>query len=570
MPEQNAERKNAYVAMYDVRGIQGYIYRTNKLKEIIAASKIVENIFEESLKLAIKKLNISRFALEWEKQEYKESKTEEGYDVQVLFIGGGNAFVQYSSGELCHKVNRKLAGLILDRTYSMQLACASKEKSTDYFKDYKELSRQMGQVKGKMPMTHTFHALPIIQTDRETGYPVVEKRTEQYDSGSRTVLLSEESRLKRNGVRKYEDRHNNVKTEKIFDNMVTQKGKDSFLAVVHIDGNSMGKSIAKLMDPLNCKEGQNNYELAVSQMRKISYNIRHSFREVYNEMQDWACAHSVLKDGNIPIREIICAGDDITFVCNGSMALDCVEYFLENISRRAMYWDTYDPKDITSQDIERYGFSACAGIAYFKSHYPFSDAYQTAEACCSSAKKRAKSKQHTVETADGQSRRIGNWLDFQICLHISSSDLEQSRIKNYSIFDGTRLERRPYYVPFQLDMEGTDEDSCRKQLNERNSTFDFSQFRNIYRRFNDRNKIPSGLAKSFRDTYSYGKKEMERLADFAKSRLKELPGSPYICDPDRKDASEETIAAWYDALEMQELYADIYKREDGQDGKNQD
>lgn len=564
MPEQNTKGKSAYIAMYDIRGIQGYIYRTNKLKEIVAASLIVENIFKESLENAISNLRIKSYSLEWEKQEYKEPKGEEkGYDVQVLFVGGGNAFVQYSSEKLCHKVNRKLAGLILDKTYSMQLACACKEKGTDYYEDYKELSRQMGEVKGKMPMTHTFNALPIVQTDRETGYPIVERKVEKYNDENKIVLLSKESKLKRE---KYENGDKN----NIFDHMVTEKGKDSFLAVVHIDGNSMGKSIAKLMDKKNCIEDKNNYEFAVNQMRKISYNIRHSFREVYNEMQEWACAHNVLKNGNIPIRKIICAGDDITFVCNGSMALDCVEYFLENISKRAMYWDTYDAKDISQQDIEQYGFSACAGIAYFKSHYPFSDAYQTAEACCSSAKKRAKSKLHTVASSDGQSHRIGNWLDFQICLHISSSDLEQSRTKNYGIFDGTRLERRPYYIPFQLDMENRNENSCRQQLNERNKAFDFSIFRELYRHLNDRTKIPSGLAKDFRDTYSYGKKEMERLVVFAKSRLKELPGNPYVKDPDQGELSEENTAAWYDALEMQDLYADIYKREEGQDGKNQD
>ena len=35
---------NAKIAIYDVRGIQDYIFRTNVVKEIIGASKIVDNI----------------------------------------------------------------------------------------------------------------------------------------------------------------------------------------------------------------------------------------------------------------------------------------------------------------------------------------------------------------------------------------------------------------------------------------------------------------------------------------------------------------------------------------------
>lgn len=33
-----------YLAMYDVRGIQNYIFRSNDLQEIIGASNLVENI----------------------------------------------------------------------------------------------------------------------------------------------------------------------------------------------------------------------------------------------------------------------------------------------------------------------------------------------------------------------------------------------------------------------------------------------------------------------------------------------------------------------------------------------
>ena len=37
------------LAMYDVRGIQGYIFKSNVAKEIIGASVLVEKIITESL-----------------------------------------------------------------------------------------------------------------------------------------------------------------------------------------------------------------------------------------------------------------------------------------------------------------------------------------------------------------------------------------------------------------------------------------------------------------------------------------------------------------------------------------
>ena len=40
-PDKAELRTKTVLAMYDVRGIQKYIFRTNKIKEIIGASNIV-------------------------------------------------------------------------------------------------------------------------------------------------------------------------------------------------------------------------------------------------------------------------------------------------------------------------------------------------------------------------------------------------------------------------------------------------------------------------------------------------------------------------------------------------
>ena len=42
-----------YLAMYDVRGIQNYIFRSNDLQEIIGASNLVENIIIDGLESII-------------------------------------------------------------------------------------------------------------------------------------------------------------------------------------------------------------------------------------------------------------------------------------------------------------------------------------------------------------------------------------------------------------------------------------------------------------------------------------------------------------------------------------
>mgnify|MGYP006943782527 FL=1 len=130
----------------------------------------------------------------------------------------------------------------------------------------------------------------------------------------------------------------------------------------------MGNTIRNTMKDIR------GYEDAITKMRKLSLNISGNFRQTVDEMKEYMeFLTPRIKDTKKHklYREIIVAGDDITFVCNAKLAIPAVKFFLENISKKG-------------------DFSACGGIAFFNSHFPFSDAYQVAEACCDNAKKRAK------------------------------------------------------------------------------------------------------------------------------------------------------------------------------------
>ena len=97
------------VAMYDVRGIQKYIYKTAKVKDAIGASDLVEGIIDEALQKAVQMCGLSeeQTDLFWKeaidelgcekrkRKKYipKEYKEDDKKKVQVLFIGGGNGFV---------------------------------------------------------------------------------------------------------------------------------------------------------------------------------------------------------------------------------------------------------------------------------------------------------------------------------------------------------------------------------------------------------------------------------------------------------------------------------------------
>ena len=87
--------------------------------------------------------------------------------------------------------------------------------------------------------------------------------------------------------------------------------------------------------------------------------------------------------------------------------------------------------------------SACAGIAFIKPGYPFAKAYEVAEACCRSAKKRTE-------------EEMGSYLDFQMIYgglntmqQMREKQQEENQIKMlrpYRVADSKRDELKNFYL----------------------------------------------------------------------------------------------------------------------------
>jgi hypothetical protein len=168
-----------------------------------------------------------------------------------------------------------------------------------------------------------------------------------------------------------------------FDDLGRTKGEESYIGVVHADGNSIGKRLAEIAD--TCKElcGDDNRHY-IKQLRQFSDEANHAglaaLREVilavatwYNDEGGEQPAHVANGNGKnyLPIRPIVFGGDDVTFVCDGRIALQCAQLFLTAFGRQTI---------LGKQAI------AGAGVAIVKVHYPFALAYHLAEALTKSAK----------------------------------------------------------------------------------------------------------------------------------------------------------------------------------------
>lgn len=582
-----AGNEERVLAMYDVRGIQKYIYSTSKLKDAMGASTLIDNIIIRALNAACKKiaeqsavkLDMCNVEIEWIDEAGrvpKQYEHEKACDVQVLYIGGGNAYVSFRDEDLCIEVNQQMAKYVIEKTYSLQLATAYIPMTDNYKVDHEKLFNKMNQVKSNMTITKPLGTLPIMRAELKTGLPVIGLSEFANENGSRE--MSKETYLK------WSTKNDELKEDdigKILDNYA-RRGQDSRIAVVHIDGNNMGLRIRKLVEHIE------NYQEAVTRMRQISYNITYSYLDTFNEMKE--IFERKYQDSRVKrfVRKVVVAGDDITYVCNAYIAMETVEWFCQKISQLTMNAETGESAsmEIQDADIQEYGFSVCAGIAYIHSHFPFGTAYEVAESCCDNAKAAAKSEENKAyykvtepkkykviskeeylresiaqpvqRTKMGDKKvpsypyyfeKTGNFFDFQICKNIQCLDLDKVREQEYTTASGEKLLIRPYYIPMLADNDPLNQINA--YIEQENLRYDnYEQLKKNIEYFSNQEQFPRSLVKKIRNTYSLGKNQIGLLAAFLDSRNWKMPDGKNCTKNMYLNKGGEVTARWYDVLEI--------------------
>lgn len=532
------------LAMYDVRGIQKYIFKTIKVQDARGASELIENIIVDAMESAISVVKIRsgyeniKTEIKWFDENGPIKYSNNDNDVQILFSGGGNASFLFSSGKLCLEINKLMSKYILENTYSLQLAIAFINKTENYSNDYSEVNKVLASNKAKMINSSPLGTLPIMKMEIKTGYPI-----ETEDNLSKETSIKKKKDEKKSSIEK--------KVDKKFDHYVTKKGKDSNLAVVHIDGNNMGLRIRGLVQDII------DYEKAVNKVREISFNISNSYKSVFNEMVSYYNETGSIddKENNNFVLKILVAGDDITYICNAGIAIDTVNYYCNAISDRTMIKNEDGLEEIAF--LKKYGFSVCAGIAFFTSHFPFYVAYDVAESCCDSAKKYAKA--NKIEGV------ISNWLDYQICKNIQAIDLENVRAGEYVTAENEILYRRPYYVSIKQHDNAR---KCYSMFESKISdTHKLSNLEEAIIYFKNTNNLPRSISKEIRNIYPEGSGVIESYVEFLKSRKHEMPDGKFDMYLEENGSK---IAKWYDALEILDYYTPQFKYYDNKSMREQE
>ena len=373
-----------------VQGIQGFIFQTNKLREIVGASELVEEICTSKFKDIFKMVDI----------EYNDEK--------CILHAAGNIKYIFNNEDDCAKMVREFPKAIFEFAPGVTVSQAVVvfdniewkedmpvfvEKDVDgknrkVFQSFKnavnELEKNLRTQRNR-PMRSATLGLMGIERSRQTGLPVVlQKGDEYYDAGTRAKLFED-----RDGIRKRTTKIlckkafniSDIKDDQIAYDIEDITKDNDWIAIIHADGNGLGQVVQKVgKDALGFKDFSEKLDAATTK----------SAVEAYKHVKE---EHELKDDELIPIRPIVLGGDDLTVVCRADLALDYVTEFIkqfENSTREQLGKILQKHGVFEGEKNEDKRLTACAGIAYIKSSFPFYYGYNLAETLCSLAKKDAK------------------------------------------------------------------------------------------------------------------------------------------------------------------------------------
>lgn len=446
--------KEVGAILLDTRSIQKYVFSCNKLKTNVGASYLVDGIFNELMqKIVLPSFNLKMPQRLWQKYEQIEMVKDNTIEAEIVYIGGGNMLIlinKFSKKEdnlnLCRNIVKKWTLEVLKKAPGLKTGVAIGMIDLEAFKD--SLDKMYVQLKQNQNIVFPQIDLPYTGLTMECS--ISGKVAELFDWLDE-IWIAKEVKAKidayKYAAKKIHDKYNDILNNEydfIYDiDNIGCKEKESYISIIHIDGNNMGVKFSK------CKDTQERKNLSL----KVANIVQKAFRELIKSIikeydsKTYAKALDVKKlvdeEGKklLPIRPIIIGGDDITFICPARVGIEYAKRFIEAVNKQEFLSDEqYERisqelrKDKNSMKLSK-TMSCCGGIAIVPLKYPFFRAYQLAEQLCSSAKTKSRKDDNSL-------------IDFAILYGDMTPNLEQLCHYQYSASEGYL-----HYGPYSIQKE---------------------------------------------------------------------------------------------------------------------
>lgn len=447
-----------WLVVVDTMQIQPYIFGSNRLRENVGASYLVDAATRDWAFEAVKEVAPGNNNIGPRNNLTDGARIENGLDAEVLYAGGGNFVVLFGDVDKVKEFNSNLSWRALQQAPGLQLVIAQQEMNWHEHMLYDKLDevfRTLTVQKRNRAWSAPLLGLSVTASCSSTGLPAT--GVVPGIRGEPGYLASDEIRAKvdvatRQGsdpspadqrLQEVIELAAGYSYPSDFEDLGATAGEYSHIAVVHADGNGMGQRIRDIGDKYTTVD--KNRDL-VLELRKFSINVEDAAKKALNAVLDRLVERVIDKDGGkfiihklsrnmsiqielargdrgyyIPFRPIVFGGDDVTFVCDGRLGVSLATAYLREFEQHTVGL----AKDSG-------GLTACAGAAIVKSHYPFARAYALATELTRSAKF-----YRTDQTI------VGSCLDWHFALSGLGGSIKEIREREYQASADSSLTLRP-------------------------------------------------------------------------------------------------------------------------------
>lgn len=396
--------KEKYLYGAAIQGIQGFIFKTDELKDIVGASELVESICTE---------------------EFNEFGSDSN---QTIVKAAGNIKYVFSSKHDCEKAVLEFPKKVMEVAPGISVSQAVVGFNTDdEFADaVTKLEEKLKAQRNKQQST--IHGFMSMRRSRHTGNPVVKKVKEEYlDAGT---FAKRETSFNRSENPTMELSKmcfgiNEIKNEQIAYNIEDITSKNDWIAIIHADGNGLGQVVQKVgNDKDKFREFSTNLNTATKEAAVNAYN---SISDRFDPTK------------KIPIRPIVLGGDDFTVICSADFAVEYTQKFLEEFEKTTekLLGELLIENNVFQNNAPY--LTACAGIAFIKSSYPFHYGYGLAEELCKEAKTEARK-------GKNQSELTPSCLMFHKVQDSFVENFKYIEIRELTAINGASFKYGPYYL----------------------------------------------------------------------------------------------------------------------------
>ena len=469
--------KKVGAILLDTRSIQKYVFSCNKLKTNVGASYLVDGIFNDLMQnIILPKYNLKMPDISWKKSDGIQIVKDDTIEAEIVYIGGGNMLIlinkfpeEDDNLKLCCDIVSSWSLEILKKAPGLKTGAAigMMDVSEDAFKDslddmYVQLKQNQNTVLPQVDLPYTGLTLEcdisgktadtFDWVDKKWIAKEVKAKTDAYKYASEKVRYE------------YEDILNNEYDFASELEKIGCKEGESYISVIHIDGNNMGVKFSK------CKDSQERKKLSLTVVKIVQNAFRELIQSIIDEYDSKAYDEALDKRDLIddkgkkllPIRPIIIGGDDITFVCPARVGIEYAKRFIEAVNKQDFLNDEQYKrmsKEIKEEKEENEKnesmkisktMSCCGGVAIVPLKYPFFRAYQLAEHLCGSAKTKSRQDDSSL-------------IDFAILYGEMTPSLEQLCRYQYVAPEGY-LHYGPYYIKKNSDEDIADKSSIKDLL----------------------------------------------------------------------------------------------------------